>query len=262
MKWLSAVLFMVMISGCSIYSTDHSNDQKNSNEVQEEFNQNKDQQTEFKRVKVKLIKPIDGDTVEVMYQGSNKKVRLLLIDTPETSHPRLGKQPYGEDAKNFTRAVVEKAKMIELEFDIGPKHDKYSRLLAYVYADGKMVQEELLKEGLARVAYVYPPNTRYIDQFNLIQKESQKKGIGIWKVENYSQKDGFHPKMISPSDQQSINYSSKNQNKMCNIKGNINSKGDKIYHLPNSRWYSQTKPEAWFCSETEAQEAGFHSPKQ
>nr|WP_281250291.1 thermonuclease family protein [Virgibacillus proomii] len=43
-----------------------------------------------------------------------------------------------------------------MEFDVGELKDKYGRLLAYVYVDGKSVQETLLKEGLPRVAYIYP----------------------------------------------------------------------------------------------------------
>ncbi|MHB1394748.1 MAG: ComEC/Rec2 family competence protein [Clostridia bacterium] len=41
------------------------------------------------------------------------------------------------------------------------------------------------------------------------------------------------------------------------IKGNINSKGEKIYHLPGGAYYNKTVPEKWFKTEQEAQEAGF-----
>lgn len=52
----------------------------------------------------------------------------------------------------------------------------------------------------------------------------------------------------------------------CTIKGNISSNG-KIYHTPNSRWYRQTKitpakGERWFCTESEAKEAGFRKPRR
>ena len=52
----------------------------------------------------------------------------------------------------------------------------------------------------------------------------------------------------------------------CQIKGNINGKGDRIYHVPGSRHYSQTrinesKGEQWFCSEAEAKEAGWRAPR-
>ncbi|MDI4644741.1 phospholipase D family protein [Cohnella hashimotonis] len=41
------------------------------------------------------------------------------------------------------------------------------------------------------------------------------------------------------------------------IKGNINSKGDKLYHVPGGKSYDRTKPEQWFCSEADAEAAGF-----
>lgn len=48
----------------------------------------------------------------------------------------------------------------------------------------------------------------------------------------------------------------------CDIKGNINEKGEKIYHLPGTKWYpdtyiDETRGERWFCSEAEAREAGW-----
>ena len=41
------------------------------------------------------------------------------------------------------------------------------------------------------------------------------------------------------------------------IKGNINRKGEKIYHTENSPWYQKTKPEKMFCTEEEALNDGF-----
>lgn len=223
------------------------------------------------KTQVQLVKAVDGDTITVKFQGKEEKVRFLLVDTPETNHPRLGAQPFGAEAKAFTKKIVENASLLELEFDIGPNRDKYSRLLAYVYADGVMVQEQLLKKGLARVAYIYPPNTRYVDKFNDLQRISRKQELGIWSVENYAREDGFHPQetkpapapskqpQASPKPDNSVKPGSGNSGS-CRIKGNINSKGDKIYHVPGSRHYEKTNPEKWFCSEQEAQKAGFRAP--
>lgn len=97
---------------------------------------------------------IDGDTIKIKYNGATEKVRLLLIDTPETNHPSLGEQPFGQGAKDFTKQILKGQKTVYLEFDVSYR-DKYKRLLAYVYTkDGKSLQEELLKNGLARVAYL------------------------------------------------------------------------------------------------------------
>ncbi|WP_445491115.1 thermonuclease family protein [Niallia sp. 03133] len=221
-----------------------------------ESGENREQST-FKREAVKLDKAIDGDTIGVVYKGEKEKVRFLLVDTPETSHPRFGEQPYGKEAKAFTRNLVEQAKTLQLEFDIGQNRDKYGRLLAYVYADGEMIQEKLLQKGFARVAYIYAPNTRYVDSFTSLQKKAQQKGIGIWKVENYAQDDGFHKDLIEPKEEPEKKANNSNA---CNIKGNITSSA-KIYHTPDSRWYKQTKEEVMFCSEEDAINAGFRAPK-
>ena len=52
----------------------------------------------------------------------------------------------------------------------------------------------------------------------------------------------------------------------CNIKGNINARGEHIYHLPGQEYYDRTiitpsKGERWFCSEAEAQAAGWRRSK-
>ncbi|MED3554246.1 thermonuclease family protein [Cytobacillus praedii] len=72
---------------------------------------------------------------------------------------------------------------LTIEFDLGDRVDKYGRLLAYVYMDGESVQEKLVEEGLARVAYVYPPNTRYLTEFEKAQQNAKDKNIGIWSNE-------------------------------------------------------------------------------
>ena len=108
------------------------------------------------------MKTIDGDTIKIKYEGKEQNVRYLLIDTPETNHAQLGKQPFGQKAKERNTELMNSGKL-EIEFDIGERVDKYGRLLAYIYIDGVSIQEKLLEEGLARVGYVYPPNTRHLD---------------------------------------------------------------------------------------------------
>nr|WP_285853096.1 thermonuclease family protein [Sporosarcina luteola] len=143
------------------------------------------------QVPVKLVKTIDGDTIKVLYNGQEINVRYLLVDTPETNHPRLGKQPFGDKSKERNRQLVNSG-ALTLEFDIGERYDKYDRLLAYVYVDGKSVQKTLLAEGLARVAYVYPPNTRHLTPFEEAQASAKKQGLGIWSIENYATDSGFN----------------------------------------------------------------------
>lgn len=272
---------LLLLSGCSqpLMSPATSNEETamtRTSEAKTDVGTNNAKQTTYPtddlnlpRVAVELVRAVDGDTISVMFEGKKENVRMLLVDTPETSHPKLGVQPFGPEAKAFTKELVEQADRLELEFDIGPNRDKYSRLLAYVYADGKMVQESLLEEGLARVAYIYPPNTRYVDKFDDLQRISRDKGLGIWSVENYAQEDGFHNEEQDDTNKNNNPDSTATQaptgkpqpsKQACDIKGNINSKGEKIYHTPESPYYERTKQEQWFCSEEEAEQAGFRAP--
>jgi hypothetical protein len=54
--------------------------------------------------------------------------------------------------------------------------------------------------------------------------------------------------------------------KQCLIKGNVSSKGERIYHPPGCRYYNATaidpkRGERWFCSESEAVAAGWRRTK-
>jgi micrococcal nuclease len=255
------MILLFVLLGCTQQPVENDNSTSRDELIQNEPSgeeATKKTENEYQRIKVKLENAVDGDTIEILYNGKSESVRFLLVDTPETSHPRLGKQPFGEEAKAFTAQIVQNANELELEFDIGPQRDKYGRLLAYIYADGKMVQEELLKQGLARVAYIYPPSTRYVDPFRALQEQAQQAGIGIWEIENYAQEDGFHKEFVEDNSTKEKEIES---NPSCSIKGNVSSSGDKIYHTPESPWYEQTKPEMIFCTEDEAKQAGFRAPK-
>ncbi|ARJ40332.1 hypothetical protein SporoP8_01485 [Sporosarcina ureae] len=147
------------------------------------------------RIPVELVKVIDGDTIKILYNGKEQNVRYLLIDTPETNHPRLGKQPFGDEAKARNKELIESG-TLEIEFDVGERFDKYDRLLAYIYVDGKSLQKVLLSEGLARVAYIYPPNTRYVDSYEKTQAIAKEKKLGIWSVEDYATDSGFNAQVV------------------------------------------------------------------
>ncbi|MDQ1851132.1 endonuclease YokF [Bacillus stercoris] len=142
-------------------------------------------------VDVTLDRAVDGDTIKVTYNGNVDTVRYLLVDTPETKKPNSCVQPYGEDASKRNKELVNSGKL-QLEFDKGDRRDKYGRLLAYVYVDGKSVQETLLKEGLARVAYVYEPNTKYIDLFKKDEQEAKSEKLSIWSKNGYVTDRGFN----------------------------------------------------------------------
>lgn len=147
-------------------------------------------------ISAKITRVVDGDTMKVTLkheQSSEETIRLLLIDTPETVHPDKEVQPFGPEASAYAKKILENQD-VELEIDVSER-DKYGRLLVYLWIGDQMFNEMLLEEGLARVAYVIPPNIKYIDQFRDIQQKSQKSGKGIWSIENYALEEGFQEKI-------------------------------------------------------------------
>lgn len=134
------------------------------------------------KIPVTLAGTVDGDTAKFTYNGQTETFRFLLIDTPETKHPRLGKQPFGQEASDRTAELLQNADQIEVEFDVGQKQDKYQRYLAYIYVDGEMLNDILVREGLAKVAYVYPPNTRYLTELEQSQEAAKAEKLGIWSL--------------------------------------------------------------------------------
>ena len=264
-KFILTILFSLLLAACTEETTTNSNVQENVEEIVKTTVQSAQKHDVSKFEQYELQEVIDGDTIRIKYNGSSEKVRLLLIDTPETNHETLGEQPFGPEAKQFVKHLLDGQETVYLEFDVSYR-DKYKRLLAYVYTeDGISVQEQLLKNGFARVAYIYDPNTKHVDWFNSIQKTAQKTALGIWSVEDYVTNRGYDKevyyaaiKEVKESNKLDESSSTNNDNS-CLIKGNINSKGNKIYHMPGQRDYDNTVAEEMFCTEEEAIAAGFKS---
>lgn len=254
-KFMKKVFFLLLLSTLLISACTEETTIRNDKQISEASKEAGPKHNVKSFEEFPLEGVIDGDTIKIEYNGSTEKVRLLLVDTPETNHPSLGEQPFGQDAKEFTKQLLKDKKTVYLEFDVSYR-DKYKRLLAYVYTDeGINIQEELLKNGLARVAYIYEPNTKHVDWFETVQRTAQQQAIGIWSVENYVTDRGFRKEVF--------NSNGENNNKsQCNIKGNINAKGAKIFHLPGQQNYEDVKAEELFCSVVEAENAGFKAAER
>lgn len=118
---------------------------------------------------------LDGDTVVLV---TGERIRYIGIDTPELHHPKKPVEFYAREAKEFNRRMVE-GKMVRLEFDV-ERHDKYGRLLAYVYLlDGTFVNAELIRQGYAQLL-TFPPNVKYADLFRKLQTEAREASRGLW----------------------------------------------------------------------------------
>nr|MBO2479888.1 nuclease [Bacillota bacterium] len=196
---------------------------------------------------------VDGDTF-VLTNG--ERVRMIGVDTPETVKPGTEPEMYGQEASEYTKKMLE-GKRVRLEWDVAER-DRYGRLLAYVYLeDGTFFNEHLLLEGYARVMTV-PPNVKYAERFLAAERSAREAGRGLWGLDPdaaASTADDVPATEETNEDQSQADDQTNAQRGL--IKGNINSKGEKIYHVPGGRYYDVTVPEVWFETEEEAQAAGF-----
>jgi micrococcal nuclease len=128
-----------------------------------------------------VIRVVDGDTVVL---DNGQKVRLLGIDAPETNHPDRPVQKYGQEAKNYLKNRVEGKKCV-LEYTLNDRYDVYDRLLALIYADGGLVNAEMVKKGLA-----YASPNKYMSatkEFLVLENIAKKFKKGIWETETGGQ---------------------------------------------------------------------------
>jgi micrococcal nuclease len=120
---------------------------------------------------------IDGDTL--MLEG-HVRVRLIGVDTPETKHPRKPVEPLGPEASEFTRSQVEN-RDVTLQFD-RERRDRYGRVLAYVYVDGKLLNEEIIRAGFSRAETKYKFDRAMALRFLEAEAEAREAGRGIWSL--------------------------------------------------------------------------------
>lgn len=133
---------------------------------------------------VTIVRVIDGDTVEISPSIEGiEDVRLIGMDTPEISGD-CGREPLADAARDYTVRYVGESMSLRLGRE---RKDQYGRLLAYLRTpEGAMLNEELLREGLAQVA-TFPPNVRYEDEFLEVQARAREEGAGIWSLSDERQ---------------------------------------------------------------------------
>ena len=185
---------------------------------------------------------VDGDTIKI--DGAH--IRLEGIDAPEAGQT-CGRKDGGEwrcgSAASAKLAALIDTRRVDCE---SRGRDKYDRVLGVCFADGRDINAEMVRSGFAWAFVKY--STSYVEA----ETEARARHAGIWQGEAepawvFREKRWASAEEAAPSG--------------CAIKGNVTEHGH-IYHMPWSPWYGKVRIEAlkgerWFCSEAEAQEAGW-----
>jgi endonuclease YncB( thermonuclease family) len=115
----------------------------------------------------------DGDTITVLQNKTQYKIRLYGIDTPEKS------QDFGNKAKQFTSDLVFKKDVKVIQEDT----DRYGRIVGTVFVDGICVNEKIVKNGYA---WVY---RKYCDkpvckEWMKLEVQARENKAGLWSLPN------------------------------------------------------------------------------
>lgn len=125
----------------------------------------------------RVARVIDGDTLLL---ESGARVRLQGIDAPETVHKDRPVEAWGPEASRFTTAFIQEAGgTVRLTFG-NERIDRYQRHLAFVWDDEWMLNEELVRAGLAHAKLGYRYSGRMKRRLAKAQDEARENQRGIW----------------------------------------------------------------------------------
>jgi micrococcal nuclease len=120
---------------------------------------------------------VDGDTLLL---ASGARVRLQGIDAPETVREGFAVESWGPQASQFTNQFVDRAgHRVRLTFSLERK-DRFDRFLAFVWDGDVMLNEELVREGLAHARLGYRYSGLMKSRLARAQDEARRAGRGIW----------------------------------------------------------------------------------
>ena len=235
----------------------------------------------------KVMRVIDGDSVEVQLDSGPIEVRLHAADAPEHD------QPGGRAAVRALSTRLKRKTVVTLE---PVEQDQYARLVAVIHRDDENVNGWLIRQGHAWAYRHYTADERYCrweDEARATQRGVWSRPASDWiapwdwrrrgREPSYRPVDHSHetladclaalrrrPARIAAATPRGTLVADAGLPEAspakCTIKGNVGAGGAKIYHVPGTPSYEATRidpatGERWFCSEDDARRAGWRAPR-
>lgn len=125
---------------------------------------------------------IDGDTVDLIIDGQEERVRLIGIDTPESVSRDVPVQCFGAEASDALTGLLPPGTDVRIERDAEAR-DRFGRLLLYLYRadDDLFVNRWMLEQGFADTLF-FEPNTSFEGPFTRVRNDARADGRGLWSA--------------------------------------------------------------------------------
>lgn len=273
------VLVSILVGLAVFFTVQTSRNENTTSNVVSSINQEGLEPEEFQSTTLYTVLSVtDGDTIRIDYNGTDTPIRLIGIDTPENVDPRTTVQCFGEESSDYLKSILT-GKQVSIESDpTQSDRDKYDRLLRYVYLDGKDVGLQIIANGYGH-EYTYNIPYQKQSEYKTAEKTAETSNLGLWspstcngdtsKSAIRAQESTLEPTSTQETTSEPAQTPAPTpdtQTTECLIKGNISSKGEKIYHVPGQQYYNETKitpskGERYFCTEEEAVAAGWRKSK-
>lgn len=197
---------------------------------------------------------IDGDSLRV----AGTEVRLFGVDAPEyaqTCFENGAAVPCGVMAKDALEGLIGGGVLVCVSHET----DTHGRAVARCRTSGIEVGDALVSSGWATAF------RRYSDEYVAAEARARASRAGMWQWDFQSPED-FRTNQQAAAQQPPRTRATApattaprrfEKDGMCLIKGNHSRRGDWIYHLPGMPYYDDTRAEAYFCTEAQAQAAGY-----
>jgi len=227
-----------------------------------------------------LARVFDGDTISVLIDGEDFRLRLHAIDTPDQ-----------EQALYFAASDELRKRLTGRPLRVERVATTYGRQAAVILVDDEDINGEMIRAGYAYVHRKYLGMSDYDRRYCALEHEARVAGRGLWALEPsdriapwqlrqyYSGKRFAFTDFSSETVEDCQAAAGKEDDRAgtiaadpvpgltppdsrCSIKGDITLSGKRRYYVRGMRGYpgafiNEEKGERWFCSEGEAEQAGW-----
>ncbi|MFD2116929.1 thermonuclease family protein [Paenibacillus yanchengensis] len=125
---------------------------------------------------------INGEIIEISVDKQIKQVKLLSLQLPE--HLALGArgEEYSAAATKLIKTELQSSEQVKLTFDEQPMNSDGVLEAIVELKNGKILNELLLIQGLAKV-HIEEPNVKMENKYKKLEQSAKQLQRGIWETE-------------------------------------------------------------------------------